>query len=510
MKKLLIILACVVFTTGASAQNEVIYHVFQRSFFDSNGDGHGDLNGIKAKLNYLQQLGVTSLLLTPLYQSGFYHNYFADDFEKIDPTYGTMEDYRLLVKEVHKRGMKIYQDVEMQYVTGKHEWFAGSYKKPSAKYGNYLYYHDRQNLKPYYFYDVPEFTTYNNSKEQIIVVNMNEPKVKEYTAKMLKYWIDPNGDGKFDDGVDGYRLDHMMDNLDNSGKLTNLFQNFWAPLLAELKTVRPDLTIIAEQADWNSYGYDYLTKGNTDRVFAFRLKQAIATFDRDKIAAAADSTFLHLPEGKQQVVFIENHDTKRFASEAGINPAKLKAAAALNVLIGGIPSIYYGQEIGMKGEQLKGKTDGNDIPVREAFEWYAGETGEGMALWYKGTGPWWDNRNMKPGDGISFEEQQKDPESLYNFYRSLLRIKKQPALAEGSYRKIDNTSFNVFSFVRESGNEKVLVVINLSDYAESAMIDDHSLMLMKSKLLLGSPVDNFKQGGKMMELPPYAVQVWRL
>src|SRR5688500_4463800 len=110
MRKILFFILSVFITDSVNAQHEVIYHVFQRSFHDSNGDSHGDLKGIKQKLGYLQDLGVTSILLTPLYQSAFYHNYFATDFEKIDPRYGTMEDYFDLVREVHKRGMKIYQD----------------------------------------------------------------------------------------------------------------------------------------------------------------------------------------------------------------------------------------------------------------------------------------------------------------------------------------------------------------------------------------------------------------
>src|SRR5213078_379114 len=89
-------------------QGEIIYHVFQRSFYDSNGDNIGDLNGLREKLAYLQELGITSLLLLPLYESFFYHNYFAGDFEKIDPEFGTMQDYLKLVKEVHQHGMKIY------------------------------------------------------------------------------------------------------------------------------------------------------------------------------------------------------------------------------------------------------------------------------------------------------------------------------------------------------------------------------------------------------------------
>src|SRR3569623_1761339 len=131
MRTKLILLLCLLASINVTAQkkkktepaepapvkDEIIYHIFQRSFYDSNGDKHGDLEGIRQKLDYLQNLGVTAVLLTPLYDSPFYHNYFANDFKAIDPKYGTLQDYLALIKDLHKRGMKFYMDMETQYVT---------------------------------------------------------------------------------------------------------------------------------------------------------------------------------------------------------------------------------------------------------------------------------------------------------------------------------------------------------------------------------------------------------
>ncbi len=464
MRKLIVLLL-LIGSSQAFAQEEVFYHVFQRSFFDSNNDGNGDLVGINERLDYLQDLGVTTILLTPLYVSDFYHNYFANDFENIDPSYGTMSEYIALVKEVHRRKMKIYQDVEMQYVSGKHPWFTDSYQNPKSEYGKYLVYSDVENKKPVWFLNVPEFTTYDNAKHQIIVVNMNSQQVKEYTLNLLKFWADPNKDGKFDDGVDGFRLDHMMDDLDNAKILDNLFQDFWTPLLNNLKKVNPKLKIVAEQADWGSVGHDYFEKAAVDYVFAFRLKFAINSFNKKEIETAADSTFNYNPADKNQLIFLENHDTKRFASEKDMTLAKLKAAAGIQLLIGGIPSLYYGQEIGMKGEQKQfGMTDGNDIPVREAFDWYASGEGTGIAQWYKNTGKWWDDRTEKPNDHISLEEQKSDENSLFNFYRDLLSLRKMhPALINGIYKIAENENPQVLSFFRTGNREKFVVVVNLSD-----------------------------------------------
>ncbi|MBX2966634.1 MAG: alpha-glucosidase C-terminal domain-containing protein [Cyclobacteriaceae bacterium] len=511
MKKILIALL-VLFSLHLQAQ-EVIYHVFQRSFFDSNGDGHGDLPGMKQKLDYLQELGVTSILLTPLYQSEFYHNYFATDFEKIDPAYGTLDEYVELVKEVHKRGMKIYQDVEMQYVTHEHPWYIDSFDNPKSPFSDYLYYDDSLNQKPFFFYNIPEFTTYTNSKQKIIVVNMNNPAVRNYTFDVLNFWLDPNGDGKFDDGVDGFRLDHMMDDLDNMGKVTNLFRDFWVPVLNDLRKTNPDIKIIAEQANWFSLGREYFREANVDRVFAFYLSWAIEQFNKKELTKAADSTLTKNPEGKEQIVFIENHDTRRFGSVVGMTDEKLKVAASLNMLLGGIPLLYYGQEIGMKGKQIEGDTDGNDIPMREAFEWTASAEGTGMALWYKDTGPWWDSTNVKPYDGISLEEQRGNPASLWNHYKKMIELKKTvPALTVGKYQVIENNNDNVFSFLRYTNNQKVLVVVNLSDKNQVAGVQLIAIEKVKKAepLFNGTLLKFKKQKPLTLNIKPYEVQLYEL
>jgi alpha-amylase len=351
----------------ATPKGEIIYHVFQRSFYDSNNDHVGDLNGLKMKLDYLQDLGITSILLLPLYESVFYHNYFAIDFKQIDPAFGTMQDYIALVKEVHRRGMKIYMDMETQYVTEDQLWWKDSYGNPTSKYSSYILYKDAGNTQPESIvFNINELTGYNGVTKKITTANLYNKEVQEYNFQLFNYFVDPDGNGKFDDGVDGFRLDHMMDDLDFKGKLTDLFTKFWSPLLTRLRKVNPQLNIVAEQAQWGSFGFEYFEKGNVDRVFAFRLQQAIASFDKNKIAAAADTTFNLTPANKQQVVFIENHDMLRFASAVKGDLNKLKTGAALNLLIGGVPSIYYGQELGMKGAGGFGKfgnTDGNDIPM---------------------------------------------------------------------------------------------------------------------------------------------------
>jgi glycosidase len=158
----------------------------------------------------------------------------------------------------------------------------------------------------------------------------------------------------------------------------------------------------------------------------------------------------------------------------GKNPGKLKVGAALNLLISELPSVYYGQELGMTGAggfSKFGITDGNDIPQREAFEWYKSDRGKGMALWYKDTGPWWDQTSLVPNDGISLEEEKADPNSLWHFYRTMLHLRKaNEALALGKYENLINNNNYVFSFRRYIHNQAVIVIINLSGADQNVKI----------------------------------------
>jgi len=490
---------------GAKSKGEIIYHVCQRSFFDSNGDTQGDLNGLKQKLPYLQDLGITSILLLPLYDADCYHNYFANDFEKIDAEFGSMKEYISLVKEVHRRGMKMYLDMETQYVTEKHLWWKDAVGNPNSKLSDYILFEDSaHNIPATIVADLRGLNTYDGSLIKITTVNLRNKKVLEYNKKLFSFFVDPNKDGNFDDGADGFRLDHTMDNLDGKARLTNLFTDFWEPLLSSLKKINPKLKNVAEQADWKDYGFAYFEKAGVDRMFGFGLQSAILSFDKQQLINKADTLLVQCPKGKEQIIFLENHDLDRFAS-LETNIEKQKLAAALMMFIGGVPSIYYGQEIGMKGKIASyGNTDGNDIPRREAFEWHKTVEGKGMATWYKNTGEWWDNTNLKPNDGISLEEQINKSNSLFHYYRKLISLKKSnPALANGTYANAGNNNNKMFSFYRTNNHSKVLVVVNLSGEIQNAVFEESykSYMPLLGKNLIRN---------KGIQLNPYEVAVFEI
>jgi len=468
--------------------NEVIYHIFQRSFYDSNGDRNGDINGVIQKLGYLKELGVTTIMFTPLYESDFYHNYFARNYKKIDPKYGRLIDYLTFIKEVHRNGMKFIMDMETQYAQNGNIWFDDSYKNPNSKYSDYIYYSDSLNRYPQQFF-VPSGSelvfsrAWPDLKLNIVYLNLNSQKVKDWTKNFYAYWVDPNGDGKFDDGVDGFRIDHMMDDLDNLGKFTQMFTDFWNPVFKNCKAINPKLFVVGEQSNWAEYGEDMISKGGIDASFGFPIQFAItgtpAYFIRDSadlslksslnaanIGKQVELTLKRIPKGKNYIIFIENHDTERFASIVKKDKRKIRCGAVLNILLPGIPSIYYGQELGVTGEIGNWGYDINHIPVREAFPWTPNPDEPGTAVFYKDSGPCWDQSYFKTGESGKFalSVQKMDSTSLWNLYRKLIHFRRtSKAIANGDFKLIQTANQGILAFSRENSGEKVIIMMNLSE-----------------------------------------------
>lgn len=448
----------------ADLGDDVFYHIFVRSMRDSNGDGEGDLKGIEQSLPYLEGLGVTAILLTPLYPSSFYHNYFARDFDGVDPAFGTMRDYRSLVRDIHRRGMKIFLDEEFQYVAYDHRWFKSALGHPSSRYSAFFIFHGRDNTQPESGpFGITLAQRFPGAQTGITTLNMKSEKFRAWASDYLMSWADPNHDGDFSDGVDGFRLDHMMDDLDNKHINTNLFDDFWRPIFARLRAANPRLTIIAEQWDWGD-GADFLSRGGVDAVFAFPLEAAIRKFDKASIVKAIAQVDRATTPGKHELVFVENHDTARIASDPGISAEKLRTAATLMIALRGVPSIYYGQELGMRGKsRSEYKSDEKDIGNREAFRWSASVEATGQANWYKGPKSYWTERFARDHDGISVQEEDRDPRSLLNHYRRLLALRKlHPALRSGDQQVLEAPA-NILAIERSGAGEHLVILANLSD-----------------------------------------------
>lgn len=452
---------------ATSRQPEVFYQIFIRSFRDGNGDRIGDLRGLTAGLDYLKSLHVTAILLTPLQASPFYHNYFATDFRKIDPAYGSMEDYFAFVRAAHARGLKVYLDEEVQYVAQGHPWLTKARGNPDLPFSSNVLWNKPGSRDPEPFLNQHSWLSYSGRYIEIAMVDLGRPAVRDYFRKLFLFWTDPHGDGSLRDGVDGFRIDHMMDDLDNKRRLTNLFASFWRPIFAAVRKRNPEVRILAEQSDWG-FGEDWLRRGDADAVFAFPLRGALNTLDKAGLVKTILETDEKTPPGKDQVVFIENHDTDRYMSVVK-DPRRARIGAAFNILLKGEPLIYYGQELGMKGRTTAGSlSDSAQIPVREAFRWKADLEAKGSAIWYRGPQPWWTNRFNRSDDGVSVEEELGDPASLLAWYKALTALRlNRPEIRTGQQQILCGSSRGLVCVLRTKGRRKTLLIANLGTAAES-------------------------------------------
>ncbi len=525
--KLCLTCVCLVATScqGASQSHEdeaapapapLYYHIFVRSFADSDGDQNGDLQGIIERLDYLQSLGVTGILLTPIYPSEFYHNYFADDFYGVDPEFGDMDSYLALVEALHSRDMTLIMDQEIQYVSGQHDWYTSALNNPGSDLDGLALFADEANTQPVgTLFGRTRFDVWPAQQQTIVTVDMLNPDVKAYFEEYLLFWMDPNGDGDFSDGVDGYRIDHMMDDLDNAGVLTGLFEAFWIPIFDELRATNPDIVIVAEQADWG-YGESFLNEGETDMVFGFPIWDATTKLDASAFAEAIERTNTVITPGHDQFVFIENHDTPRFAGHERNQPDILKLGAAVNLLTGWTPIVYYGQEIGMTGEKAESEAeaealrasidDARDIGVRQAFRWHGAFEDGSLATWYRADRDAYPLEDSnQPGDGVSVLEQETDPASLLNTYRSLATLRAQhPALATGSTELIAHED-EIVVLRRSTANDEAFVAFNFSGAARTAQVISESAL----DILYGEAVISQSGETTAIRLEPYTALVWQ-
>ena len=250
-----------------------------------------------------------------------------------------------------------------------------------------------------------------------------------------------------------------------------------------------------------------------DIVYAFPLRTAIASLDRDAIAQAIQRTQDETPAGKGQLIFIENHDTDRFASVVDGDPRRERLGAALTILLKGTPLIYYGQELGMKGRQLHGTSDGNDIPVREAFRWTHFVDGRDSAIWYRDTGPWWTDRYGRDDDGISVEEEQRDPASLLAFYRRLLALRhSRKELREGGQEIVATDQPALLVLRRTYGQRESVLLLNFSPRQVTGQLPAGTLPVSRvggalRDLLTNSKAASMEHGRVQIGIAPFGVQL---
>lgn len=440
-------------TADAWARNAVFYQIFVRSFYDGNGDGIGDFQGITKNIEYLKELGVDAIWLMPMFESSTYHGYDVVDYYSVEQDYGTMEEFQELVDSCHENDIKIIVDFVVNHSSSYNEWFRDALSNPESEYRDYYLIQDTKPEDMSMWWQDEETGLYYYGHYDSIMPDFNydNEAVHEKIKDVAGFWLDK--------GIDGFRLDGS-NNIDEENESAT--HAWWQEFTAYVKEKNPDAFIVGE--NWYS-NTQSIAPYYSDMYssFDFPLCNKIADMtggsQTDVVSILMDvhESYAAAAEGSNGLVsyfadstMIGNHDMDRIATRVG-SQENARLAAALLMTLPGTPFIYYGDELGQYGQS----PDGNR---REPFDWYASAEGEGMTV-MKGT--YFDNMVYTvAGDGISYEEEAADENSTFHYYKKLIAIRREnPMLFYGKYETIGFCDgAYAYCVTDDSGSDMLLIV----------------------------------------------------
>ncbi len=523
-------------------RDAIFYELYVRAFRDDNRDGHGDLRGLLSKLDYLQWLGIDCIWLLPIYPSPLKDDgYDIADYYDIHPDYGTLEDFKALVKGVHERGMRLIVDLVMNHTSDQHPWFVESRSSKDSPMRDFYVWsptNTRYAQARVIFVDTEEsnwaydertgeyyWHRFYSSQPDL---NYDNPKVQQAMLDVIRFWLEL--------GVDGFRADAVPYLFEREG--TNCES---LPETHEyLKRVRrfidenfPGRILLAEANQWPEDVLAYFGDGDEFHMaFHFplmpRLFMALALHDRTPIVNVLAKT-PSLPDETQWCIFLRNHDEltlemvseeerefmwsyyapdprmrlnlgirRRLAPLLDNDRRKIELLNSLLFTLPGSPIIYYGDEIGM-GDNIS-LPDRNG--VRTPMQWSAGKNA-GFSEADELYAPVNDDE-VYGYRKVNVDAQRDDPGSLLNWTRHIIRVRKSlPALARGTIRLVDVGDEAVLAFWREVADQKVLTLHNLADSEREVSLDLSDLggAEVKDEVSgqgIGVAVADFKA-----HLPPY-------
>ena len=493
---------------------KIAYQIYPKSFNDGNGDGIGDLRGIIDKLDYLKELGIDIVWISPIYQSPFVdQGYDISDYYKIAPEFGTMEEFDELLAEAKKRGIEIVMDLVINHCSDQHEWFQKALADPYGEYADYFYFEKGRNggapsnYRSYFGGSVWEpvpgtdlYYLHLFAKEQPDL-NWNNPKMKEELFAMIRWWLekgvagfridaiinikkDPNFPDFPADGPDGLAsCTKMVEEVEGVGELLEelrqkAFDPYQAFTVAEVFNMREEelKEFVGENGHFSTmfdFSAHLLTGGEHGWYDAKPVK-----FSEWK------KTVIESQLEVQNVGFlaniIENHDEPRGAStylpEYAVNPRGIKMLAAVNILLRGLPFLYQGQEIGMRNCPMDSIEDYDDINTKDQYRTaleagcteeealdacirYSRDNARTPMQWSHEkeagftTGKPWLKVNPNYTE-INVEDQLNDEDSVLHFYKKLIALRKSEAYREtlifGRFVPAFEADEEVFAFYRES------------------------------------------------------------
>lgn len=471
----------------------VIYQIYPRSFADSNGDGIGDLNGITSRLDYLSELGVDALWLSPIYPSpDVDFGYDVSEYCDVDPKHGTLADFDRLVNEAHARGIRVVLDLVLNHTSDQHAWFHRSRSSKDDPYHDwYIWRKGRGSNRPpnnwqsifggsAWQYDASSGEYYFHMfYPQQPDVNWRNPSVRSAMLDVFRFWLER--------GVDGFRLDvfnvyfkddQFRDNppalglrgFDRQRHIYDCDRPEMLPLLREIRELL------------DSYPERYAV-GET---FLHSPRKAASYCAPGLLHAAFDFSFLECPwkparflsaiqrweevlhEESRPTYVLGNHDVRRIASRygRGEDDERLKVAAAMLLTLRGTPFIYYGDEIGMRDITVP-RSEIRDPVGRRYWPFYRGRDGcRSPMQWdvsanagFSAAEPWLPVHPDYPQRNVA--AQQADPNSLFNFYRRLLHLRREvPALRRGMFQPLTFEPQRLLAYLRQTEGQTVMVVLN--------------------------------------------------
>lgn len=547
-------------------KGKVAYQIYPKSFKDSNGDGVGDIKGITEKLDYLQDLGIDILWLSPVYKSPFIdQGYDISDYYAIDPLFGTMEDMEELIAEGKKRDISIIMDLVVNHCSSHHEWFQKALADPDGPYADYFYFiesdKEPNNWESYFGGSVWEpvpgtnkYYLHSFHKDQPDL-NWQNPVLREEIYKMINWWLDK--------GIAGFRIDAII-NIKKDLEWRSIpsdRDNGLVPVPESLVNAQPIEPFLQELKERTFAKYNAFTVGEvfneTDEELHFFIGKdgvfsSIFDFKQTMLGQEGKGWFDHsLPtadELKKSIfqaheradsigvlsTIIENHDEPRgvshYIAEGPVNDTSKKALGTIQVLRKGIPFIYQGQEIGMENQVFESVEDFDDIATingyhvakeaglseeealaaiakysrdnaRTPMQWSA-EPGLGFS-----DGPAW-LISPKPNVAINVEDQEKDPNSILNYYRKLTALYRHPLYGNtirfGDMIPAYRDRENIIAFERR-GDKRLLVVSNFQN--RQATLE---LPAPIKTVVLNNTVGLFQEGDQVLELAPYQTVVLEL
>jgi glycosidase len=441
-------------------RDRVFYEVFVRSFADSDGDGIGDLRGLTERLDYLNDgdpattddLGVTALWLMPVAESPSYHGYDVTDYQAIEADYGTADDFRALMAAAHQRGIDVIVDLVLNHTSVEHPWFQDA-RVPGSPHddwylwsavdpgisgpgGTEVWHRDGDRWYYGYFWEgMPD-------------LDLENPAVSAALDDVASFWLQ-------DLGVDGFRLDaakHLIEDgatLENTPATKAWLQGF----RSRVHAADPEALLVGEVWDATSVSSEYVQDGALDMTFAFGLAGAtisgVRFGDPASLAVAQAEVDEAYPQGGY-ASFLTNHDQDRSFDQLGRDIPSAKAAATLLLTGNGVPFVYYGEEIGMRGRKP-------DERIRTPLAWTGTPDGYGFTT---GT-PW---EAMAEGvETANIATETTDRTSLLARYRDLIALRAaHPALRRGDLIPLESSVPGVYAYLRHDATETVAVVVNLS------------------------------------------------